>query len=125
MTQNLNPLKQITEALYTTKLAEMQKIRAQEAEIRYALATLDSELAEETRASQNDMALRSLGADILWQGWVGRKRASLQMRLAQVLVQKEKSLKEMRKAFGKKDVVERLVSVQIEEDKAEKLRRSF
>jgi len=125
MTQDLKPLAKVTQALYSKKLGAMQKIRAEDNELRQAIAGLDRNLAEETRASQNDHALRSLGADLLWQSWVGRKKASLQMQLAQVLVREEHALKEMRLAFGKKDVMENLIRIQAERDKQEETRRSY
>ncbi|EEB83257.1 conserved hypothetical protein [Roseobacter sp. GAI101] len=45
--------------------------------------------------------MRSVGADIAWQAWLGRKKAALNGELAQVLAIKEHHLKQVRTAYGK------------------------
>ncbi|GAA6188393.1 hypothetical protein [Litorivita sp. NS0012-18] len=102
-------LVQVTDALYQVELAKVQKIAAEEARLRQALADLDAQARDAMEAAQNDMmALRALGADLLWRQWVGRARAGLQMQLAQVLVRKNEAMTRLRRAFGKSSVAQEL-----------------
>ena len=125
MTKQLDMLSKVTTAVFNAKLSELQKIQAEESALRDELRSIEEELFEKTRASQTDLALRSLGADILWQSWVGRKRAELQRQLALVMVRKAAAVAEIRTAFGKKDVVERLVEKADFERRIDKKRRSI
>ena len=53
-------------------------------------------------------AVQALGADILWQNWAGRRRAALQMQLANILVRKAQAVDKLRHAFGKAEVASQL-----------------
>ena len=58
-------LVQVTDALYQVELAKVQKIAAEEARLRQALADLDAQARDAMEAAQNDMmALRALGAKL-------------------------------------------------------------
>lgn len=102
MSQTLSDLTKLTEALYQAETAKMQDLLLQEAKLRQDLAGLE----EHRRANRDlpDAALqgvRQIGADILWQGWVGRSKADLQAELARVLARKGQMIGQLRRAFGK------------------------
>jgi hypothetical protein len=44
---------------------------------------------------------REVGADILWQGWIGQSKARLHSELARVLGRKGQISRELRRSFGK------------------------
>ena len=54
--------------------------------------------------------MRQIGADVLWQGWVGRTRESLNIELAQILAQKEYMKSALQRAFGKQAAAKELVA---------------
>lgn len=114
MSQQFKELVQVTDALYQVELAKVQKIAAEEARLRQALADLDSQARDAMDAAQDDMmAVRALGADLLWRQWVGRARAALQMQLAQVLVRKNEAMVKLRRAFGKATVAQDLLEQEL------------
>jgi len=114
MSQQFKELVQVTDALYQVELAKVQKIAAEEARLRQALADLDSQARDAMDAAQDDMmAVRALGADLLWRQWVGRARAALQMQLAQVLVRKNEAMVKLRRAFGKTTVAQDLLEQEL------------
>ncbi|PYC47365.1 hypothetical protein DI396_10370 [Litorivita pollutaquae] len=114
MSQQFKELVQVTDALYQVELAKVQKIAAEEARLRQALADLDSQARDAMNAAQDDMmAVRALGADLLWRQWVGRARAALQMQLAQVLVRKNEAMVKLRRAFGKTTVAQDLLEQEL------------
>jgi len=110
MMSQMNELVHITDALFQVEQAKMQQIAAEEAAIRAALADLDAQYNNAQNDAKSDMtAIRALGADLLWQVWVGKKRANLQMELAKVLVRKAQAAEGLRYAFGKNHVAGQLL----------------
>lgn len=108
MISQIGELVQITDALFQVEQAKMQRIAAEENLIRQALTDLDAQYSTAMNDSSDMMAVRALGADLLWQVWVGRKRADLQMELARVLVRKAQAAEGLRHAFGKNHVADQL-----------------
>ena len=93
----------LTEALYQSELNKMSALNAQETALRRDLAQLDEMRRENQTLPEADLqGVRQIGADVLWQGWVSRKREELNIQLAQVLAQKERMKVMLRQAFGKK-----------------------
>lgn len=109
MTHKLDQLTKITDALYHVDLAKLKSVSAEEAEIREKLSTLDAQEKEAAvQAESNAISLGAIGADILWQAWVERKRKSLLMTLANILVRKSHAKDALRRTFGKNAVAEKL-----------------
>lgn len=65
-------------------------------------------------ADHEALALRRVGGEILWQGWVNRNRRELQMELARVLARKGEALAALKHAHGRSEAIEGL------RDKAQK-----
>ncbi len=103
---DLDTLQEITRAQYDRQRQSFQKILAEETALRDELARLDA-LNAQARAD-TDQTQRALGADLMWQGWVGRAKTQLNMKLARVLAVKEHHQIMVRKAYGKVLVVEEL-----------------
>jgi len=107
--QQIKELVVVTDALFLVEQAKMQQIASEEAAIVKLLAELESRCAKASEGGQEDMIVaRTLGADLLWQIWVGKKRAALQMELAKVMVRKAQALESLRKAFGRSQVADQL-----------------
>ena len=111
MSQTLSDLMKLTEALYQAETAKMQDLLLQEARLRQDLARL-----EEYRRANRDLpdadlhGVRQIGADLLWQGWVGRGKADLQTELARVLARKGQMIGQLRHAFGKHQAATRMLA---------------
>jgi hypothetical protein len=104
-TEKLAQLAQVTEALYLREYEKIRPILAREAELRRDLTRLNG-LAEEARRQEADaFAMRTVGADLLWQGWVTRTRRQLNIELATVMARKIEAMRRVRKAFGRRQAV--------------------
>lgn len=98
----LNDLANLTDALYQAELSKMREVNAREASLRHDLAELESLQRSNMALPQADLhTVRQIGADVLWEGWVSRTRADLNMQLAQVMAQKARMTTQLRRAFGK------------------------
>lgn len=99
----LDKLHEVAETAYRADLAVLHEIAAEEAEIRNEIAALIDEIARaDAQDALSAMPLRNIGGDVLWRGWVGRKRAQLNMRLATTLVRKQQAMARLTLSFGKK-----------------------
>ncbi len=105
---DLNALAAITEARYAQQQQRFAKLLAEEERIRTELSRLE-EMDRSARASDAQaIPMRTIGADVIWQGWIGRSRTALNMALARVLAVKEHHLSEVRRAYGKVLVVKEI-----------------
>ncbi|MGI3213233.1 hypothetical protein ACROSR_19290 [Roseovarius tibetensis] len=100
----------MTDALYQVESAQMHYLLQEESRLRRALARLDAQHAANRALPESDLdGLRQIGGDMIWHGWVGRKRAELQTELARVLGRKGQMISKLRRAFGKAQAVERVM----------------
>jgi hypothetical protein len=84
---------------------------AEENKIRSELQRVD---AQNQAAEQSQTAdMRSIGADVIWKAWVGRTKRALNIKLSQVLAQKEHHLRQVKRAYGKVLVTRQLLDIQI------------
>ena len=111
--RDLQDLHRITRARYDQRQQSFAKVLAEETHLRNELARLD-DMHRDTQAP-DPTPMRAIGADIMWQGWVGRARTDMNLRLARVLSVKERHLLEVRRAYGKVLVVEELQSRMLQE----------
>lgn len=108
---DFDALGKVTEALYRAEAVRMQKLLHEESRLREALARLDAQHAANRALPEADLdGLRQIGGDMIWQGWVGRKKAELQSELARVLARKGQIVGKLRRAFGKAQAVERMTA---------------
>nr|WP_296430756.1 hypothetical protein [Roseovarius sp. BRH_c41] len=92
----------VTEAMYRSEAARMQALLADERRLRAELRQI-----EEVRFAARDVpdsrlqGYREIGADLTWQGWIGRSKANLHADLARVLGRKGQVSNLLRRAYGK------------------------
>lgn len=121
MKRQFTELADLTDAVYRSRLAGMQKIMRQEAQLRQSLQRLEQMSTGDDSFQQHDITMRAIGADLLWQGWVARRRTELNMQLANLLAQKSAVSRDLSLALGRAQVAEALVAR--ERDHAATLRR--
>ncbi len=92
-------VEQLVEFQYRQQQKSFQRLLAEEGRLRAALRQLDKHLKESRETTE--VSQRAIGADIVWQSWVGRKKRELNMELAQVLAIKEHHIGQVRRAYGK------------------------
>jgi len=108
MQESLADLAQLTQAVYQGRLSRLQTLLKEETRLRQDLKRLDQMQDHEEAKDAQDISLRALGADLLWQGWVMRQKTDLNMKLANVLVQKSAVIRDVKLAFGRAQVAETL-----------------
>lgn len=113
----------LTEALYRADSTKMQALLAEEARLRADLTQLE-DMRRAARDLPQDQAngYRELGADILWQGWIGQSKARLHSELARVLGRKGQISRELRRSFGKHQAA---VQLSVEETRRAAQRRDL
>lgn len=89
--------------------ARMRRLTEEEARIRAELAALDADRCEAQVLPADALAApRSVGADMLWQAWIARRRENLQTRLARVLARKGAAMRGLQVAHGRCEAAESL-----------------
>lgn len=96
---DLAMMQKLVEVKYRQQQESFARLLAQETRLRMSLAQLDTHMAE-SRSSE-DTPQRAIGADVLWQSWIGRKKRELNIQLAQILAVKQRHIEQVRKAYGK------------------------
>jgi hypothetical protein len=99
----------LTDALYQSQLSKLQDVLSEEKTLRRAIAELEARQKNVSQPHAPGMGqMRQIGADIIWQGWVDRKRRELQAELARCLVRKNRLLLNVQKAFGRNLAAEKM-----------------
>lgn len=122
MIQKLTQLARVTDAVFQGHMAGLQRLAAEETLLRQTLAALEDARKSNMQVDETYREMRALGADLLWEAWIVRQRTALNMRLANLLVQKEVMRSEMRSAFGRAQVAQALTSA--EQAKVDSRRRA-
>lgn len=110
MSKALEDVSKVLDAIYQSRVSGLQRLIIEEAKLRDSLRRLDDMRETGTAAAMQDQAMRALGADLLWQGWMTRQRTEINMQLANLLVQKAAMVDALRLAFGRSQVAVSLVS---------------
>ncbi|MQQ08330.1 hypothetical protein GFB49_07700 [Epibacterium sp. SM1979] len=126
----LHQMKRVTEAQYMQEHARVKPILDAEASARAKLAQLDQQVKDAREQSDGDvangdLAMRSLGADLLWEGWHTRMRRQLNTELAQATAQKLMAMDRLRKSFGRKHAVETMAEDAAKQKKADQAARLY
>ncbi|KAE9630787.1 hypothetical protein FEE96_08640 [Parasedimentitalea maritima] len=119
----LDQMAAVTEAQYLREHAKIKPILDAEAALRGKLAKLDAQMKETRQQSEQDHAMRALGADLLWQGWHSRTRRQLNIELAQVTARKLKAMDQVRKAFGRKHAVQTMADQERKRKKLDQIKK--
>ncbi|GFE49566.1 hypothetical protein So717_13190 [Roseobacter cerasinus] len=97
--QDARKLQILADIKYRTRRQRLQKLVQKESAIRSDLAKLGQQAKEADRAS--DKTMQAIGADVIWQAWLGKSKTALNMKLALILAEKEQHLSQVRRAYGK------------------------
>lgn len=119
----LDQMASVTEAQYLQEHAKVKPVLDAEAKLRAQLAQLDTQVKEARDLNNSDMAMKSLGADLLWQSWHTRTRRQLNVELAQATAKKLMAMDRLRKSFGRKHAVETMAKDFKEQQKADRQAR--
>lgn len=96
---DLAMMQKLVDMKYRQQQESFGRLIAQENQLRTSLARLDEHLARSQR--DTDSEHRAIGADIIWEAWVGRNKRALNLQLAQVLAVKERHIAQVKEAYGK------------------------
>jgi hypothetical protein len=99
MINDLAMMQKLVEVKYRQEQESFARLMTQENILRASLRRLDLQLEDSRKCA--DAEQKAIGADVLWQAWVGRKKRELNMQLAQVLAVKERHIAQVRKTYGK------------------------
>lgn len=110
MSKALEDVSKVMDAMYQSRVSGLQSLIAQEVKLRDALRCLEDMRQISTGSALDDHAMRALGADLLWQGWLTRQRSEINTQLANLLVQKAALMDALRLAFGRSQVAATLVT---------------
>jgi hypothetical protein len=112
---NLTNMQQLVDLKYRQQQESFARLVAQETRLRASLLQLNEQLNQSRNSDDNSQ--RAIGADVLWQAWVSRKKRELNMQLSQVLSIKERHIAQVRKAYGKVLVTNTLLEALSKEEK--------
>ena len=106
---HLDSLYELLKAKEQAVEAKFHSVVANERRLRNLLSELDQQERKADATIAEETSVRQVGADLAWGRWIGEQRKMLNMNLANVLVQKEAILNDMREAFGKRTALGRIV----------------
>lgn len=110
MPNEFDAIARVTDAKYEFELAKMQRIAAQEAQLREAIQTLEAQAKDAVVLSAQVAGMPALGADQVWRTWLLERRKTCQMELALILAEKSEAKNRLATAFGRANVAEALRS---------------
>jgi hypothetical protein len=96
---DLEALRSLVDLKYRQQQESFSRLIAQENKLRASLAQLDAHMRESQCST--DAPQKAIGADVIWQTWVGRKKHEVNIQLAQILALKERHVAQVRHAYGK------------------------
>ncbi len=109
--KKLRSLKEIAELSLTAELAKLAAIKREEEGPKARLREIDMARAQRVQhvgASDGFDMASLMGADTAWHRWVEKEKRQALRDLAQIAERRETQLGQTRKAFGKKDALDRL-----------------
>ncbi len=118
--QKIDQMRKVTEAKYLCEFQKIKGILDEETRLRRELAKLKTQAATGRRDVNDQTSMQTIGADILWQGWVARTQRNINIELSRVLAKKLTAMGKVRKAFGRKHAVE-IMSEAIQTDRKRRL----
>lgn len=101
-------LRQVAQALLIREQQGLAGLLAREASMRSSLHKLDDMVQRNRGPAQENPVVQWAGADLLWQAWVTRKRAELQIALAEILARKQPAMDRARCALGRDIAADRI-----------------
>ncbi len=121
----LSGLLRLSEASFASEQAKLGALQRDEVAIRTQLRDLiksRDHAATQPRA-KDEAALRA-GADMRWHRWIDTRRTTLNQELAQVIARRQLQFEKVKRAFGRKQALEKLLARANAEAKQQSLRRA-
>lgn len=104
----MTELAALTDMVFAAASAETQKLAVRQTQLKSMLQALRADEAAGQQYLAEDVNLRMSQVDVLWQAWLGAQARVLNQELAQVSAQRERQLRNLRIAFGRKEAAARL-----------------
>lgn len=101
----LDQMTRVGEALYLREYERIRAVLEEEARITAQIARLDDQVFRIRTEGTGDHGYRSVGADILWQGWESRTRRQLNSELARARAKRLSMMDALKRAFGRKQAI--------------------
>ncbi|MCE8517723.1 hypothetical protein KBY31_13450 [Ruegeria pomeroyi] len=101
----LDQMTRVGEALYLREYERIRAVLEEEARITAQIARLDDQVLRIRTEGTGDHGYRSVGADILWQGWESRTRRQLNSELARARAKRLSMMDALKRAFGRKQAI--------------------
>lgn len=98
---NLTDLRAIAQTKYDQQRLVFQEILSKEDKLRTELKRIAELDAASTFDTDKIGQMHSVGADILWRGWLSRSKSALNADLARLLSRKALELESVKRAFGR------------------------
>lgn len=106
--EKMADLVRITKLKFQIEYGVVKAVLEEEAQVRADLSRLDDQMAVANQREGSDHTMETVGADILWAGWVDQARRNLNMELAGILARKPHVMERVRMAFGRHQATEEL-----------------
>ncbi|MEP2532367.1 hypothetical protein [Shimia sp.] len=106
---HLSALADITNLQLELSQNALASLLSEERRLRAMLADLSRDVERGQKTLLSDDSYKAIRGDHNWNQWVGRSRLALNLKLAKLLARKELAIKEAKKAFGKAEVLNKLV----------------
>ncbi|MEO0939507.1 MAG: hypothetical protein AAFY38_15240 [Pseudomonadota bacterium] len=122
---NWDELVRVTQVQYAKTQQGLAPILAKEAQLRSELARLDAHDQAARHETRDLSSVRAIGADVVWNSWLTRKRRMLTTELAQVLAHKEMRLGQVRRDQARQDVAQQMARDDASRTRARQHKRSL
>ena len=109
---DLENLRNATQALYLEAHSKVARILAKEAAVRNGLARLEEQNRGAGEPTNGVDSMQMIGADLLWNAWQYQTRQRLNVELAQIRAQRMELMDGVRLAFGRDQAILTLVEQQ-------------
>ncbi len=118
MKANLKNLAKLEKLRSLKSQIALQKIISEEVTLRTQIETLKEHRRESYSLDVSLNTMRSIGSDVLWQAWIDRTQADVNMELARTLARKEPVMRQAKRDIGKKEVAQAVERAQELEEKS-------
>lgn len=123
MKNRYEDLARLTGMIYRQRQAELQALRAEEQRVTTAMAALKDNRRATAHADHSDPVRQSLGADIIWQGWLDARLRELNIEMARLRARREPVEQRLRVAFGRDQVAHALQQDAAQAEHARRIKR--
>lgn len=98
----LRQIAELTEAVFVAKQSGVRALLGREREIESMLAEISTQIERRRRSIDEEWdPAQQAGADPLWEAWIEKRRAKLNMSLARVRAERLEAIEGLREAFGR------------------------